>query len=109
MASIFRQIQIRRGESALFSSVNPVLGSGEPAITLDDKKFKIGDGTTQWMGLPHLINSNPSGAGNSTGSVSGVNNMVILDEETFDSISSKDPQTIYFIPSGTFFAIKRGT
>lgn len=45
------KIQIRRDTSANFSSVNPILMEGEPAIALDTNTLKIGDGITAWTSL----------------------------------------------------------
>lgn len=45
------KIQIRRDTSANFSSVNPILREGEPAIALDTNTLKIGDGVTPWASL----------------------------------------------------------
>ena len=47
-------IQFRRGTASQFSSVNPVLQSGEPGFTTDSNLLKIGDGSTPWNLLPYL-------------------------------------------------------
>ena len=52
-------IQIRRGTSSQWSSANPVLASGELAISTDLEKIKIGDGTSTWSALSY-INATPS-------------------------------------------------
>ena len=44
-------IQYRRGAAALWTSVNPVLESGEPGFETDTGKQKIGDGVTAWTSL----------------------------------------------------------
>jgi hypothetical protein len=55
-------IQIRRGSSAEFVASNPVLASGEPAIAIDSKEFKIGDGVTPWIDLlPPFVSGVVSG------------------------------------------------
>ena len=48
------QIKLRRDTSANFTSVNPVLGVGEPAYETDTKKLKIGDGTTAYNSLAYF-------------------------------------------------------
>lgn len=45
-------IQMRRGTSALWTSANPVLSSGELGIDTSEGSFKVGDGTTAWNSLP---------------------------------------------------------
>jgi hypothetical protein len=47
------EIQIRRDTAANWTSANPTLASGEPALETDTKKQKIGDGTTVWTSLPY--------------------------------------------------------
>lgn len=42
------KIQLRRGPSTEWTSVNPLLASGELGIETDTKKFKIGDGINHW-------------------------------------------------------------
>jgi len=47
-------IQIRRGTSSQWSSANPVLASGELAISTDLEKIKIGDGSSTWSNLLYI-------------------------------------------------------
>ena len=47
----YSQIQLRRGSSAEFASLDPILASGEPAYAVDVKLFKIGDGLSPWNSL----------------------------------------------------------
>lgn len=47
-------IQIRRGTSSQWSSANPVLASGELAISTDLEKIKIGNGTSTWSNLLYI-------------------------------------------------------
>ena len=46
------RIQFRRGTSAEWSSVNPVLAEGELGFESDTKVIKFGDGITAWDSLP---------------------------------------------------------
>jgi hypothetical protein len=45
------RIQIRRGLSTDWSSVNPVLAAGELGIETDSLQIKVGDGTSHWSTL----------------------------------------------------------
>ena len=47
------QIKIRRDTAANFTTANPILGGGEPALETDTLKEKIGDGATAWTSLPY--------------------------------------------------------
>lgn len=47
------QLQIRRGLSSLWASVNSTLAAGEIGHETDTGRIKIGDGTTQWNSLPY--------------------------------------------------------
>lgn len=49
------RIQLRRGTAAQWTSVNPVLASGEMGIETDTNKFKFGDGVTAWNSLDYVI------------------------------------------------------
>jgi alpha-tubulin suppressor-like RCC1 family protein len=52
MASLFKNLQIRRGTNADFNDKDPVLKAGEPAVAIDTQFLKIGDGTSKWSELP---------------------------------------------------------
>ena len=43
--------KLRRGQSALWESKNPVLAEGEPGFALDTRTLKIGDGKSTWNEL----------------------------------------------------------
>jgi hypothetical protein len=47
-------IQLKRGKSASWSSLNLILNAGEPGFEIDTGKLKIGNGTTPWNDLPYL-------------------------------------------------------
>jgi hypothetical protein len=47
------RIQFRRGTSSEWTAANPVLAEGEFALESDTRKFKIGDGTTDWNSLTY--------------------------------------------------------
>ena len=64
-----KQIQIRRDTAANWTSVNPVLASGEFGLEADTGKIKFGDGSTHWTGLAYdLVAGSCSG---SSGSCTG--------------------------------------
>ena len=44
-------IQLRKGTGAVWSSINPVLSSGEPGYDLTNNILKVGDGTNTWIDL----------------------------------------------------------
>jgi len=48
------EIKIRRGSAIYFSTTNPVLSDGEPALEIDTGKIKYGDGTTAWNSLTYF-------------------------------------------------------
>jgi hypothetical protein len=48
------RIRFRRDTAANWTSVNPVLGDGEPGFERDTDQFKIGDGVTAWNDLDYI-------------------------------------------------------
>lgn len=53
-------IKIRRGLSADWVAINPILAQGEPGFEVDTNKLKIGDGIHPWNELDYLISSDIS-------------------------------------------------
>ncbi len=47
------RFQLRRDTAANWTSVNPILGPGEPALETDTLLVKYGDGATAWNDLPY--------------------------------------------------------
>ncbi|MEG8219011.1 PE-PGRS family protein [Sphingomonas sp. HH69] len=47
------KFRIRRDTSVNWTSINPTLGLGEPALETDTLKVKYGDGVTAWTDLPY--------------------------------------------------------
>lgn len=86
-------IQFRRGSESEFVSVNPILGSGEPAFAVDTNTLKIGNASGTWSQLPAFTLSDPTGI---TGA-SGVSNIVYMSSGDYAALGSYDPSTIYFI------------
>lgn len=52
MPTEIRRIQVRRGETTDWSSLDPVLENGEPAYDSTTGYFRIGNGTDPWSDLP---------------------------------------------------------
>lgn len=48
------RIQLRRDTAANWTTDNPVLAQGEPAVETDTGKRKLGDGTTAWTSLAYV-------------------------------------------------------
>ena len=48
-------IQLRRATEAEWIEVNPILRVGEPALSTDVYKLKIGDGQRHWSEIPYLL------------------------------------------------------
>ena len=53
----------RHDTAANWASANPVLAQGEMGIEDDTRKFKFGDGTTAWAGLPYASSEGGGGEG----------------------------------------------
>lgn len=54
------RIQIRRDTEANWTSSNPILASGELALSTDVAKIKIGDSSTAWSSLGYATVSEPA-------------------------------------------------
>lgn len=54
---MIQRIQIRRDTAANFTAANTLLALGEPALEIDTRKEKIGDGVTLWSALPYRKDS----------------------------------------------------
>lgn len=50
-------IKLKRGTSAQWTALNPILAEGEIGLDLDLDKFKIGDGATAWNSLAFATNT----------------------------------------------------
>jgi hypothetical protein len=48
------RIKLRRDTAANWTSINPILASGEPGYETNSIKYKIGDGVTDWNSLPYF-------------------------------------------------------
>ena len=48
-------IQLRRATEQEWINLNPVLRVGEPALSTDKDKLKVGDGKRRWLEIPYLL------------------------------------------------------
>lgn len=64
-------IQLRRGQSAEWERVNPILKAGEPGFEIDTGRLKIGDGTSRYNDLEYV--------GNATITLEGDNQSIVVE------------------------------
>lgn len=57
MADEYTRIQIRRGSASDFTNADPILASGEPAYSLDNKSLRVGDGNSTWSNLSEVASA----------------------------------------------------
>lgn len=69
-------IRFKRASAARWTTVNPVLLSGQPGFETDTGKQKIGNGITAWNDLPYT----GEGAASAVESVNGKTGVVVLDK-----------------------------
>jgi hypothetical protein len=81
-------IQPRRGTSDQWTSANPILAVGEMGYETDTKKFKYGDGLTNWLDLPYGI------------SVSNLSDAGLVGIELLNSDTAEQARTILNIGTG---------
>jgi len=48
-------IQLRRATEQEWINLNPILRVGEPALSTDKYKLKVGDGKRRWSEIPYLL------------------------------------------------------
>lgn len=54
------RIQLRRGNTEVWTSIDPVLAVGEVGLNSDNNLLKIGDGSRTWTSLLYVGDGNPS-------------------------------------------------
>lgn len=54
-------IQLRRATEKEWIDYNPILRLGEPALSTDVYKLKIGDGVRHWRQIPYLTSEGAGG------------------------------------------------
>lgn len=48
-------IQLRRAKEQEWIDLNPILRVGEPALSTDVNKLKIGNGKDHWLDIPYIL------------------------------------------------------
>lgn len=48
-------IQLRRAKEQEWIDLNPILRVGEPALSIDKNKIKIGNGKDHWQDIPYIF------------------------------------------------------
>lgn len=71
-------VRLRRGTSLEWSSVNPLLASGEPGYEVDTNKLKIGNGISNWNSLGY-IGAGGGGGGSPTVVYSPTTSIIITE------------------------------
>lgn len=56
------RIQLRRDTATNWTTANPVLAQGEPALETDTGRRKIGDGATAWTALGYQFDGTTAAA-----------------------------------------------
>lgn len=80
-------IQLRRATEKEWIDLNPILRVGEPALSTDVYKLKIGDGKHHWKQIPYLTSSGGGEGGIEYIAGNGIiieNNIIELDDLILD-------------------------
>ena len=48
-------IQLRRATEQEWINLNPILRVGEPALSTDVNKLKVGNGKDHWLDIPYIL------------------------------------------------------
>jgi hypothetical protein len=75
------QIKLRRDTAANWTSVNPILATGEPGLETDTLKLKYGDGVNHWNSLSYptvLLPTTIATATTATNVASGTSNQLLV-------------------------------
>ena len=100
-------IQFRRANESEWIAKNPILREGEPALSKDINKFKIGNGINTWSELPYQGGSGGSGITDYRELINlpKINSITLLGDkhssdlglqESMDTISESDIDRIMF-------------
>lgn len=81
-------IQFRRATEPEWIQYNPILRSGEPALSTDVMKVKVGDGVTDWINLDYIDRSS---------------NEKIVFVETLDGVTGQENQLYIKTTDGTAY------
>lgn len=77
-----QHIQLRRDTAANWTAVNPILNAGEAGYETDYRRMKIGDGATNWAGLPYVSGGGTLGALSDVNASSKVDGSVLYYDGT---------------------------
>ena len=84
-------IQLRRATEREWIELNPILRVGEPALSTDAYKLKIGDGQRHWKQIPYLTSSGGGGTEYIAGNGIVIeNNIIELDDLILDCGTSTE-------------------
>lgn len=83
-------IRLRRGTSTQWSSVNPVLAQGEPAVDTTTGSLKVGDGTSRWLDLPSFRDADTVAA------LAGTTEMVLVAQVSGGTYTVDPRKATYF-------------
>jgi len=75
------QIKLRRDTAANWTSVNPILATGEPGLETDTLKLKYGDGVNRWNALSYptvLLPTTIATATTATNVAGGTSNQLLV-------------------------------
>jgi hypothetical protein len=93
-------ITFRKGTASQWTSVNPVLASGEPGFDLTNNILKIGDGTKTWSQLSSIAGSGGGGGGGTTIS-NYADNRLLTSDGTSTGINAESSLTF----DGNIFSV----
>jgi hypothetical protein len=78
------QIQLRGGTLAEWTAANPVIAVREMVLETDTNKFKIGNGSSNYLSLPYGGIVGPTGATGATGATGSQGPAGTFDGTTID-------------------------
>lgn len=83
------KIQLRRDTAVNWSTINPVLSSGEPGLETDTGRIKYGDGTTVWENLAYSGDAYKTAGVTATGRAIGVRDVSGVKSFTFQTLGHR--------------------
>lgn len=98
---------LKRGTSADWARVNPVLMRGEPGIETDTMVFRIGDGSSRWLSLPGVTVNAARGLIDASGTIhtfeeiSQITGLELVSVQELPSASASTMNKIYLVPSSS--------
>lgn len=101
MATQVVKILTRRDTAAVWASNNPTLGNGEFAYETDTKRFKLGDGSTAYLGLAYQGNPGLNWLGAWSNATAYVVNDVVFEQGSSyvcisDHVNQQPPNAVYW-------------